>query len=100
MARPRLQLHELLKTFVDNVYFQPPENLQMVYPCIVYNRDAAQNLYADNGPYRHVKRYLVTVIDRDPDSPIPDKVAALPMSEFSQHFVVDNLHHDNYSVFF
>lgn len=97
---PRLQLHELLLTFVDNVYFQPPSNVQMMYPCIVYNRSSALNSYADNGPYHHTKRYQITIIDRDPDSPIPDKVAALPMSEFSQHFVTENLHHDIYSVFF
>lgn len=96
----RQKLHDLLKTFVDNVYFQPPANIQMVYPCIVYSRYAALNLYADNAPYRHTKRYQVTIIDRDPDSVIPDKVAALPMSEFSQHFVTDNLHHDIYSVYF
>jgi hypothetical protein len=97
---PRSQLHELLLSFVDNVYFDPPANVSMVFPCIVYSRSSALNLYADNGPYHHTKRYQVTIIDRNPDSPIPDKVAALPMSEFSQHFVTENLHHDIYSVFF
>lgn len=72
----------------------------MSYPCIVYDRYAALNQYANNGPYQHTKRYQITIIDRDPDSPIPDKVAALPMSEFSQHFVVDGLHHDIYNVYF
>lgn len=85
---------------VSKAYFQPPANIQMVYPCIVYSRDQALNSFADNRPYRHTKRYQVTVIDADPDSEIPDAVAQLPMSVFSRHFTSDNLHHDVYSVYF
>jgi hypothetical protein len=72
----------------------------MNYPCIVFNLDYADNKFADNLPYRHTKRYMVTVIDEDPDSLIPDKVAALPMSTFSRHFATDNLNHDIYSLYF
>ena len=97
---PRLQLHEILKSFVDNVYFQPPENIQLVYPCIIYNRGFADTKFADNAPYDHVLRYMVTVIDRDPDSDIPGKVAALPMSIFNRFYTADNLNHDVYNVFF
>lgn len=97
---PRLELQTLLKTFTDNVYFQPPSNVQMVYPCIRYERDQAINSYADNGPYHHTKRYQITIIDRDPDGVISDKVAALPMCEFSRHFVVENLHHDIYNLYY
>lgn len=98
----RLQLQVILTTLQgsDKVYFQPPSNVQMVYPCIVYERDAARDSFADNGPYLHTKRYRVTIIDRDPDSGTPDKVALLPMCVFAQHFVVDNLHHDVYSLYF
>lgn len=96
----RLEIQELLKTFVDNVYFQPPTNVKLVYPCIIYHRDFADNKFADGIPYDHVKRYMVTIIDRDPDSEIPDKVAALPMSLFNRFYTVDNLNHDVYSVYF
>lgn len=97
---PRLQLHELLKTFAANVYFQPPSNVQMAYPCVIYERDQAINFYADNGPYQHTKRYQVTIIDRDPDSVIPDQIAALSLCEFTRHFVVENLHHDVYNLYY
>jgi len=97
---PRLQLHELLQSFVDNVYFQPPVNISLEYPCIIYKRDYAETEFADNVPYNHVIRYMVTVIDRDPDSDIPGKIAGLPMSLFTRFFTVDNLNHDVYRVFF
>jgi hypothetical protein len=96
----RLQLHQLLETFIENVYFQPPTNVQLKYPCIVYTRDFADTKFADDIPYDHTKRYMIAVIDRDPDSDIPDKVAAMPLSLFNRFYTVDNLNHDVYNVYF
>ena len=97
---PRLQLHDLLESLVPNVYFQPPTNVKLVYPCIIYKRDFAETEFADNNPYSHTLRYAITVIDRDPDSDIPGKVAALPMSIFNRFYTADGLNHDVYNVFF
>jgi len=97
---PRLQLHDILCAITPQVYFQPPENVVLAYPCIIYNRDFAETKFADNEPYDRVLRYMVMVIDRDPDSDIPNKVAKLPMSTFNRFFVADNLNHDVYQVFF
>lgn len=97
---PRLELQALLEELAPNVYFQPPANVQLVYPCIIYKRDFAQATFADNAMYRNTKRYMVTVIDRDPDSPIPDKVAALPMCIFNRFYTADNLNHDVFNLFF
>lgn len=72
----------------------------MSYPAIVYNRDYQAVKYADNQVFGRTTRYQVTVIDRDPDSPIPDKVAELPMSVYVRHFTTDNLNHDIYDVYF
>lgn len=98
----RLELHNILLNLIGNgnVYFQPPNGLQMKYPCIIYSRDYALTEFADNSPYRNTKRYMVTVVDRDPDSPIPDKVAKLPMSIFNRFYTADNLNHDVYNVYF
>ena len=97
---PRPQLHNLLKAMTDNVYFQPKENDALEYPCIIYSRDARNTKFADNEPYNSVKRYAVTVISRDPDSDIPDRVAELPLSSFSRFYTADGLNHDVYEVFF
>lgn len=96
----RLQLQSLLETLADNVYFQPPANVQMEYPCIVYKKDRADTRFAGNLPYRYTKRYQVTVIDRNPDSEIPDKVAAIALCVFDRAFAVDNLNHDVFSLYF
>lgn len=96
----RLELHAILLGFVGNVYFQPPANTRISYPCIIYSRDFADTKFADNRPYNHTKRYMVTVIDRDPDSVIPDKVASLPGSTYNRFYTTDDLNHDVYNVFF
>lgn len=96
----RLELQAILKTLCDNVYFQPPANVSMQYPCIVYARDSAVTQFAANSPYRYTKRYQVTIIDRDPDSPIPDKVAQLPMCTFQRFYTADNLNHDVFGLYF
>ena len=96
----RLDLQRLLEIITTNVYFQPPTNVQLKYPCIIYKRDFADTKFADNEPYTYKRRYMVTIIDQDPDSEIPGKVAALPMSIFNRFYTVDNLNHDVYNVYF
>jgi hypothetical protein len=81
------------------VYFQPKSNVGMEYPCIVYEPAKMDTRFAGNKPYRHNKRYSVTVIDRDPDSPIPDLVADLPMCSHSAFFVAENLNHHVFDIF-
>lgn len=97
----RLQLHSLLLGLLgsENVYFQPPSNVEMLFPAIVYRLDNARTEYADNYPYSNTKRYQVTVIDRNPDSLIPDKVAALPMNSFNRFYVVDKLNHYVFNLY-
>lgn len=96
----RLELQTLLETLAPNVYFQPPDNLQMQYPCIVYQRYIATTEFADNIVYKHNQRYQVTVIDRDPDSLIPDLVANLPACTSNRVFVAYNLNHDVYNLYY
>lgn len=100
MGRPRSELHDLLLEITPKVYFQPPNGLIMEYPCIRYERDGADAQYADNTPHRIDTRYMITVIDRDPDSAIPGKIAALPLCSFNRFFTADNLNHDVYTIFF
>jgi len=96
----RLDLHQILETFTPNVYFQPPNNIELKYPCIIYKRDFADTKFADDIPYNHRLRYQIMVIDPDPDSDIPGKVASMPMSLFNRFYTADNLNHDVYNVFF
>lgn len=97
---PRAMLQSLLEEITPHVYFQPPANVQMKYPCIVYSRDSADTKFAGNVPYSYTKRYQLTVIDQDPDSEIPDKVAMLTRCTFDRAYVAENLNHDVFSIFF
>jgi hypothetical protein len=98
----RLDLHELLCSVLGtrNVYFQPPESIKMQYPCIVYKRSSINTRFADDELYMRKKRYTVTVIDKNPDSEIPDKVASIPMCTFDRHFTSDNLNHDVFLIYY
>lgn len=98
----RSDLQTLLKGILetDNVYFQPPPTVKMKYPCIVYRRDRVNVNFADDKPYKRVKRYQVIVIDSNPDSDIPDKIGALPMCTFERFYTADQLNHDVFNLFF
>ena len=98
----RLELQSLLESILGsrNVYFQPPETVRMSYPCIVYQRNDEVNQFADNRPYVHDKQYILTVIDKNPDSVIPDKIAELPRSRYDRHFTADNLNHDVFTIYY
>lgn len=99
---PRSELQTLLSEILgtNNVYFQPPTNIVLKYPCIVYKRDLSEIKFADNLPYSNMTRYQVTVIDENPDSAIPTKVAALPLCLFVRFYTADNLNHDVFNIFF
>jgi hypothetical protein len=99
---PRLELQAILVALLgsENVYFQPPPSIQMNYPCIVYKRDDEDTEFADGKPYKTMRRYQLTYIDRDPDSGVLAALSALPMCLYDRHFAADNLNHDVYKLFF
>ena len=98
----RLELHQVLLDLLGsgNVYFQPPENIVLAYPCIVYGQYLIKTEFADNESYKNDTSYQVTVIDRDPDTLIPGKVKALPRSRHSRSFVADNLNHYVFNLYY
>lgn len=83
-----------------HVYFQPPENMLLEYPCIVYRGDGGDTQFADNAPYIRKRRYQITVMDENPDSPIPDKVAALPLCTYDRDYTADNLNHFVFNIYY
>lgn len=100
MGRPRIELHQILKGITPDVYFQPTNNIRMNYPCIVYQLDYMSVQHAENLPYRSDPRYMVTVIDRNPDSEIKDKIAELPLCVFNRFYTADDLNHFVYNLYF
>ena len=84
----------------DKVYFQPPEGSKMDYPCIKYSRSLIGADFANDNPYNLHAQYMITVIDKDPDSVIPVKLAMLPMCTFDRHYVANNLNHDVFNIYY
>lgn len=92
------KLHELLGS--DEVHFQPPENVKLVYPCIIYDFNGFKDINADNGAYISRERYTVTHIYRDPDGHLRNEFKEAFLYAFlSRTFVKDNLRHDTYEVY-
>lgn len=98
----RLKFQTLLEALLGSrhVYFQPPSNLKMNYPAIVYSVDDQLSEHANNAPYTLIDRYLITIMDTDPDSTIPRKVANLPRTRWVRAFRSNDLNHTIYATYF
>ena len=96
-------LREVLQDTVGDVhiYFDPPNGSQIVYPCIIYEKDTSDHKYADNYTYRFVQAYQVKFISKKPDNEV---VAALQKKfqncKYGRHYVADNLHHDVVLIYY
>lgn len=97
----RLVLHDILKEFSDNVYYQPPSNITLTYPCIIYNKNGKDRNYGNNAIYLGTQKYSLTVIDRDPDSIIADLLEDnLQYCAIVDNYVSDNLNHTSLTLYF
>lgn len=97
----RLSLHNELLTFIPNVYFQPPSNTQMIFPCIVYNKTPKMRHFADDVIYLSQQQYQIMVIEKDPDSDVADRIERhFQHCGISQHYTVDNLNHTTLSLYY
>lgn len=97
----RKELHEELKKIAgDNVYFQPPPSIHINYPAIVYIRSGLPSVSADDSPYSVSHRYLITVIDNVPNSPLSEKMSWLPTVQFDRSYIADRLYHDVFTIFY
>lgn len=99
--KTRASLQALLSALpgVEKVYFQPPNNLKMAYPCVVYETDKTSVEHADNVPALTKMGYSVTVIDQNADSPITAELLTWPLCSFDRSFRSDNLYHDVFTIF-
>lgn len=95
---------DLQRAFVDalgskNVYFQPPESVKLQYPCIIYEEARGDTIQANDRNYIYRKAYSVLVIDKDPDSTIPDRIREFPLCASGSPYKVDNLNHWPFTIY-
>ena len=102
MARHQTELPEILSDLegVTEAYFQAPGNLVLVPPYIVYEFSDEFVRHADDTVYTHMNQYSVTIVTREPDSPIPGMVRDLPFASFNRSFKTGQLYHVVYNLYF
>lgn len=98
----RKALQKTLETILGSrqVYYNPPENIKMSYPAIVYTKDKIKSLYANDNKYLKHTSYSITVISNTPDNPIIERILDIPLTEFDRSFVSDNLYHDVITIYY
>ena len=83
------------------IYFQPPENVKLKYPCLIYSRDTDYFRHANDTPYFIKPQYEVTIISRDPDNNIADIVVEhFKYCRHNRRFMADNLIHDSLGLYY
>ena len=98
----RLNLHDSLSSIMQSegeephLYYQPPEDVKLQYPCVIYKLASFTSRYADNLPYHQYVHFDVTYITRSPKSTVPVELVKTPNFNFDRYYVVDNLHHYAY----
>lgn len=98
----RLELHEILCEILGtrNVYFQPPENIKLEIPCIVYSLSSLETTKANNETYLTDSKYAVNYISRDCDNDMCTMFLKLPYTSFNRRYVKDNLYYDVYDIYY
>lgn len=89
----RVYLQNYLESIGLNAYFQPPENIKIKYPCVIYSLDTCETKYANNNVYSFTKGYKLLLIHKDPDNSIVDVLIKSPLCSFVREYVSDGLHH-------
>lgn len=96
----REKLHNKLLDIVENVYFQPPANIKLTYPCIIYRKTPGDRKHANDKAYISAQGFTLTVIERDPDTPIKNETLDyFSMISEGTSFTVDGLYHSQLTLY-
>lgn len=96
----RKKLDQDFRNLCENVYFEPDLNSKMHYPCIMYERNGGESTFSNNKPYSFDYSYKVTVISKDPDERIVEKLASTQeYCTLSRPYKADGLYHNVFTVY-
>ena len=98
----RIEFHNEMKQLLgfNNVYFQPPENVKIKYPAIIYSRTRIDTTFANNNGYKLDHAYQVVYVHSNPDDPLIDQLALFPTARFQREYTSDNLYHTVFIIYF
>ena len=98
-SRQELQIM-LEKVFEStNVYYQPPQNVQISYPAIKYSKKKPDTKHANDKKYLKTNCYEIMVISKLPDHPVIEKLMEWDMCSYDRHYVADGLNHDILTIY-
>lgn len=93
-------LHLLQQAVKNNrVYFQPPENLKIVYPAVVFHLSKIEIDHASDAPYKGAREYSVTLITKDPEPDVIDEILKIPYSSLDTTYISDGMNHFVFTVY-
>lgn len=99
----RIELQNKLEEVLgsNKVYYRPPENKKLVYPCIVYNLRNGDTRYADNNSYTFTRCYDVQLIHKTADTEVIEAlISSFPYIRLENSFNFDNLIHENFVLYY
>lgn len=101
MANKRLELAIKLEDFCPNCYYQPPSDITMKYPCIIYNKDTPLQSNANDFNYISIDKYILTIVEYKADTGVAEKIRdAFRTARISQKYIADRLHHTKIELYF
>lgn len=93
-------LHLLQQAVRHNrVYFQPPENLKIEYPAVVFHLSKIEIDHGSDVPYKGAKEYSVTLITKDPEPNVIDEILKIPYSSLDTSYISDGMNHFVFTVY-
>lgn len=97
----RLELQQTLEGLLGSrhVYFDPPSNIRMQYPAIVYNYSRMDSVRASNNLYYLKTAYDITLIDSNPETNVVRKLLGFPYCTYDRSYVSENLHHFTFTIY-
>lgn len=97
----RLELHDELLKFATHVYFQPPENTLLKYPCIIYHKSPKLKRFGNDNMYLSKQGYNITVIDKNPDSTIAESIEShFGYCSIDGYFTNEGLNHTTINLYY
>lgn len=97
--RPELQ--KILESIegVTKVYFDPPVNTRIEYPCIKFSLNRRTAIYADDRKYIKGENYIIIFITRDVTkaSLVLEQIEDIPCTNWDRTYIADGLHHYVYT---
>lgn len=98
----RLELQSIFERILGNknVYFNPPENLKMNYPCIRYNLKNITSTHANDKKYSNKPCYECVLIAKKSDINTVYIMLDLPYCSYDRSYKADGLDHDVFTIYY